>query len=201
MALHPVGPLPASTYWRRRAVLLVAALVVLLAARSCLGGSPKSSGHSTSTVKPKATGSPHPAATTLPPVASGGPCPDSSLTLTSKTDADTYALGSAPRITLTVTNSGTVPCTRDLGSGAVELLVYSGPSDRIWSSDDCQSAKGTAVATLQPGGHQNVVVTWFAKRSAPGCTGTREAAKAGTYRLELRVGTLRTQGAVFRLHG
>src|SRR5205085_2353057 len=39
MALHPVGPLPASTYWRRRLVLVVALVVLVLVARSCVGSS------------------------------------------------------------------------------------------------------------------------------------------------------------------
>ncbi|MDT7539009.1 MAG: hypothetical protein QOI82_2594, partial [Actinomycetota bacterium] len=30
MALQPVGPLPASTYWRRRLLLLVVLVIVLL---------------------------------------------------------------------------------------------------------------------------------------------------------------------------
>ena len=38
MALHPVGPLPAAHYWRRRAVLGVVVLLVLLLLRSCIGG-------------------------------------------------------------------------------------------------------------------------------------------------------------------
>jgi hypothetical protein len=36
MALHPVGPLPASTYWRRRLVLLLGIVLVVLLVRSLL---------------------------------------------------------------------------------------------------------------------------------------------------------------------
>ena len=196
MALHPVGPLPASTYWRRRAVLLLAVVVLLLVAHSCLGGG---SARPRGRAAPKATTSPRPSASpTVAPV-SGGPCADSALKLDTSTDASTYPVGGSPKITLTVTNTGSVPCTRDLGTGAIELLVYSG-TERIWSSDDCGQGKAVAMVTLAPGHGKVLSLTWFGKRSAPGCTGTREQAKPGTYRVVARVSTLRVPGAVFHFH-
>jgi hypothetical protein len=202
MALHPVGPLPASTYWRRRAVLLVGVLVLLWLLRSCAGGSgdtgDRASGTPapTATARPTATASPT-ASASAPPVAAVSGCADAVLALTGSTDAETYAVGTSPRLTLVVKNTGPVPCNRDLGSGAVELLVYSG-QDRIWSSDDCSPAKGVAPTRLAPGGTQAVALTWAGKRSRPGCTGTATQAQAGTYRLVARVGTLRGDVAVFR---
>src|SRR5690349_16802199 len=101
MALHPVGPLPASTYWRRRAVLLLAVVVLLFLGRSCLSSdAPKS------TAKPRTTTSPTPTptTTTAAPV-SGAPCPDSSLKLETTTDESTYPVGGSPKITLTVRNT------------------------------------------------------------------------------------------------
>lgn len=203
MALNPVGPLPAATYWRRRAVLLIGLLVVLLVLRSCASGgsSPKKSA---ATPKPSVTRSAAPTATTKPTTPpTKAPttvlCPDTALTVTATTDADTYALGATPKITLSVKNSSAAGCRRDLGAGAVELLVYSG-EDRIWSSDDCNPSKAVSVVTLQPGGSQAVVKTWPGKRSKPGCTGSQAAAAVGTYKVVARVGALRTDGQVFRLH-
>jgi hypothetical protein len=204
MALHPVGPLPPSTYWRRRAVLLVGVLVLLLVVRSCAsgGGARKTSAKPKVTPRPTATRSvgPLPTRTSAPPVATGPLCADSALTLTGTTDAPTYGLGATPRLTLTVKNTSATACRRDLGSAAVELLVYSGP-DRIWSSQDCSPGTGVSPVTLAPGGTQAVVRTWPGKRSKPGCTGTQAAAQPGTYKVVVRVGTLRTDGDFFRIHG
>lgn len=213
MALHPVGPLPASTYWRRRAVLLVGVVVLLLVVRSCAaGGSTRPAAGTaptpSSTASPRAAAAtapaaPTPAVTTSPapaaPVAAAPLCPDGALALTATTDAATYALGATPRITLVVRNTSAAACRRDVGSGAVELVVYSGP-DRFWSSDDCSTGTASDLVTLAPGGTQAVVSTWPARRSAPGCGGSKAAATAGTYRVVARVGTRSQDGAVFRLH-
>ena len=204
MALHPVGPLPASTYWRRRAVLLLGLLVLVLLVRSCTGGSGPASGPQASST-PTPTPSPTTAASAAPPAtvaprpsaAAVAACADAGLALSGSTDAPSYPVGTSPRLTLVVKNTGAVPCTRDLGSGAVELLVYSG-QDRVWSSDDCSAAKGVAPTRLAPGGTQAVALTWAGKRSRPGCTGTASQAQPGTYRLVARVGTLRGDVAVFR---
>jgi hypothetical protein len=211
MALHPVGPLPASTYWRRRAVLVAGLLAVVLLLRSCAGrGDDRpvagtASPHPTATATAPASATPQASARASAVTATRAPAPvpacrDEALALTSTTDQATYALGASPRITLSVKNSSSTACTRDLGSGAVELLVFSG-ADRIWSSDDCNPSTATAVTALAPGAGQAVVKTWPGKRSRPGCSGSAAPAQAGTYRVVARVGTLRVDGAVFQLHG
>lgn len=202
MALHPVGPLPASTYWRRRVVLFVGLIVLLLLAKSCTGGG---SPDKAAVVKPRPSSTPSvtPApirATSTPAPVALATCADASLQLTTSTDASAYPVGGAPKLTLSVKNSSVRACRRDLGSGAVELLVFSG-ADRVWSSDDCGSGKSVALTTLAPAGSQAVVLTWAGKRSKPGCSGSREQAKPGTYRVVARVGTLRVEGAVFRFTG
>jgi hypothetical protein len=196
MALHPVGPLPASTYWRRRAVLLLGVLVLLLLARSCAGGgeTTKASSGSTPAPKPSVTPMPSPVPTVAPAVAA---CSDADLRLSATTGAASYPVGASPTFTLVITNRSARPCTRDLGTGAVELLVFSG-QDRIWSSDDCSAGKGRTVTRIEAGGTQAVPLTWAGKRSKPGCAGTRAQAQAGTYRLVGRVGTLRADVAGFR---
>ena len=196
MALHPVGPLPASTYWRRRAGLLLGVLVLLLVAKSCASGGTKSPSADRSTPTPTTISTVTPTVTVAP---TAPPCADGDLTLTTTTDAGTYTLGATPKITMQVKNTSGAACRRDLGSGAVELLVFSG-ADRIWSSDDCTPGKATAVVTLPAGGTQSVVKTWPGRRSLPGCSGSKAAAEAGTYKVVGRVGTLRRDGTVFRLH-
>ena len=208
MALQPVGPLPAATYWRRRVVLLVGLVVLLLLLRACAGGDGATKRKTAATAKPTPTpsvtrtASPRgtsTSSTAAPAAPAARLCPDAALTVTAVTDADTYAVGATPKITLVVKNSSAAPCRRDLGAGAVELVVYSG-NDRIWSSVDCTDSRSTSLVTLPAGGTQAVVKTWSGRRSKPGCASTATAALAGTYRIVARVGPLRQGGAVFRLH-
>jgi len=195
MALHPVGPLPASIYWRRRALVLVVVLAVLLLGGSFLGGG---DGVKTPQARTQPTSSPTPVRSSGPPVPPSA-CPDSALKLETDTDEARYPVGGKPEITLVVGNTSEVTCTRDLGTKAVELLIFSG-EDRVWSSDDCSKGNGSAVVKLKPGARSAVMLTWQGKRSKPECEGSREQAKPGTYRVVARVGTLRSEGAVFRFH-
>jgi hypothetical protein len=208
MALYPVGPLPASTYWRRRLTLLLGMLVLLLVARSCLGGSspaPRTRAGSgpSPTVTPTPSAAPTRSAGPRPTPSAGGTglCPDAVLRVTARSDAADYKVGASPRFTVTVTNTSAADCRRDLGGAAVELLVYSG-ADRIWSSDDCGAGGGTEVLTLRAGASLEKSVPWSGKRSARGCPSPaqRAQAKPGTYRVLARVGSLRSAGAVFRLN-
>ena len=203
MVMQPVGPLPASVYWRRRAVLLVGLVVVLLVLKSCAGGSPKTASLPKPSPSASASPSPAPRVTTASPAATSAPsaaCPDAVVDVTTTTDADSYAVGSSPKITLTVVNTGTTPCRRDVGPAAVELKVVSG-ADRVWSSDDCATGQVPGVQVLRPGVAVTVVKTWPGVRSAPQCGGSKAQAKNGTYRVVGRVGTKVVEGAVFRLTG
>ena len=224
MALQPVGPLPASTYWRRRVLLLVVAiLLLLLAARACGGsaskdtlassaatpaGSPAAAGVPPSPVAPAAPSAPATSApsaltasATAPP-SSTPPlqtCSDNVLQVTTQADAQAYPSGGKPRFTLTVRNIGSVPCRRALGPGAVEVRVFSG-EDRIWSSADCDDSKEQGVLTLPAGQARATTVLWSGMRSKPGCV-TGNAAQPGTYRVSARVGDLIREGSVFRITG
>ena len=214
MPLHwrPVGPEPASTYWMRRAVVAAAALlpVVLLAgllgggddAPDRLAGAPASAQPSTApSVAPSVAptlGPPLPSPSPSPTAAAA--CAPGALKIEPGVAESSYRVGASPRLSLSVTNTGTTPCTLDLGSAAVELLVVSG-SDRIWSSDDCAKGGAADVTTLEPGKAAVQRVAWNGRRSRPGCAGGKEQAQAGTYRVNGRVGELRAQGEVFRFTG
>jgi hypothetical protein len=211
MALQPVGPLPASTYWRRRLVVgAIVLLVLLLLVKSCGGSSkkeslasatpapsPRVSAAAVAPVQPSAAASPVPSPTPSP--APLRTCPDSSLQVTTEADATSYPKGSAPRFTLTIRNTSGVACRRALGPGAVELRVFSG-EDRIWSSDDCNTSKEQGVLTLPAGQAKATTVQWSGKRTRPGCS-LGEVAQPGTYRVSARVGDLIRQGSVFTITG
>ena len=210
MALHwrPVGPEPASTYWQRRAVLatglvlLVALLTTLLTgsedAPDRLAEAPRSAAASPAPASPTAVPSPTPSPVPSPtavPI-----CQPEVLKVEALAAKESYPVGGSPRLSLRVTNTGTAPCTRDLGQAAVELLVFSG-GDRIWSSDDCAPGGPKDVTTLKPGEAVTRASTWNGRRSQPGCAGSKAQARPGTYRVTGRVGQLREEGDVFRITG
>lgn len=203
MALHwrPVGPEPAPTYWQRRAVVAVAVLLLLLFLRAVLTGSGGDDTVSTTPVakQPSAAASAS-ASSSASPSPSPSPavlaCVESALTVTAAAERDDYPVGGRPQLVLTVTNTGVLPCTRDLGQGAVELLVVSG-SDRIWSSDDCAPGGPAKQVELAPGEPSVTRLTWAGRRSLPGCEGSKAQAAAGTYRVNARLGDLRVEGKSF----
>jgi hypothetical protein len=208
MALSPVGPLPASTYWRRRLVVLTALIAVVLLARMAFGGgsaaNPPATAASPRPTLSSSAPSPSPSPAAAAPAAAPAPavapaCGDAALQVTAVADANSYAKGAAPRFTLSVVNTGTVACRRALGPDAVELRVFSG-EDRIWSSDDCSKGTGQGVLELPPGEPRQLTVQWPGKRTKPGCV-TGDTAAPGTYRVSARVGAIVRQGSVFRITG
>ncbi len=203
MTLQPVGPLPASTYWRRRVFLGLLALIGLLLLLKACGGSddpslvsagPTASPTPSASVAAVASPSPSPSANASAPPSV---CGDAALKVTAESDAKTYTSGAAPRFTLTVTNTGPVPCRRALGPDVIELRVFSG-EDRIWSSDDCNRAKGQGVLLLAAGEARALTVQWPGKRTKPDCV-TGKVALPGTYRVSARVGPIVRQGSIFRI--
>lgn len=214
MALHwrPVGPEPARTYWQRRAAVALVLLVPLTLLVDAVGGdepeqrlaqepAPSTSALPSASAVPSAAASGSPQATPVPsPTPPPAACSPAALEVAATTAESSYAVGATPRLELRITNTGSVPCTADVGQGAVELLVVSG-SDRIWSSDDCAPGGGSRVVALAPGRPEVSRVTWPGTRSRPGCAGDRAAAQPGTYRVVGRVGALRVPGRAFRLEG
>jgi hypothetical protein len=198
-------------------MVVVGVLLVLFVLRNCAfgggGGKPKgASGSSTpsvstsaSSTKPaassstsaKPTTSASASATATAPADPKTPCAAAAIKVVAAADAAVFAAAVEPVLTLTVTNSGKTPCTRDLGPGATELRVMSGP-DRIWSSDDCAAKAPANPTVLTPGETKTFKVTWKRERSKP-CTGTRGAAKPGNYRVIGRVGDITSAPDTFRL--
>jgi len=146
------------------------------------------------TASPSASRSPSPAppkpaprVTVAPKPA--GPCANTELRLTATVDRAQWRLGSQPRFHLVVRNISTRSCTRDLGATQQELRVVQGRA-RLWSSDDCQPSRGSAVTTLKPGEQRTYDMTWSGKTSTRGCTTTRTLVKRGNYQVLARLGTL-----------
>jgi hypothetical protein len=177
-------------YWIRRGAIVLVVITLLVAlwwlVGSLRGGGASSSTSTSSSASASAGGSP---AASSPPTgdatASAGAstaildCVDSAITVDATTDSSTYKVGATPKLTLTITNSGTVACTRDVGPKANSLEITSG-GYHVWSSDDCQPNSKSKVTTLQPGQTYAASITWDGKLSQKGkCGGA--AAKPGRY--------------------
>ena len=224
---EPVGPLPESVYRRRQAVALAGLVVVLLLAiwgiRS-LGGEPQQPaagdqvpvGPVTSTPSPNSSPSPSPSSTAgstpplpasaapavapPPPPGPPAPCPDTSVGVAAETDKPGYRVGERPVFRLIVTNTGSVPCTRDLAAALQEMIVLSADgTTRVWSSNDCAPGDGDEVRTLAPGEQLTFSVSWAGRTSEPDCPEERETVPAGEYQLITRLGAVTSAPAPFRL--
>lgn len=208
MPVHwqPVGPLPPGVYWRRRLAVLLAAVLAVAALVWLLGR-----GAGPDRLQPAAepSGSPDAAPSSGGPSGEGPsatatpapqPCEDAALEVQATAASADVPLGTSNALRLTVRNTGSAPCTRALGQGAVEIVVTSG-TDRIWSSDDCAPGGDAGQTVLQPGEAFEARATWPGSRSSAGCPPDQPAAQPGTYRVNARVGELRVSGMVFRVTG
>jgi hypothetical protein len=204
----PVGPQPPSVYWRRRLLVLlgVVAVIVVIILIIVRPGSGSPDAGPSDTPNPSDTaatpsGSPSPSFTSA---AGGEACNPGQITVAAVTDATQYASGVQPMLSMKITNSGTAPCTFDVGTGAQEYVITSG-TDRIWSSKDCQTAPTNTPQVLQPGvALSTTPFAWDRTRSSTTtCNTTRPSAVANadgpTYRLTVSLGGIESEDAVFRL--
>ncbi len=148
--------------------------------------------HTASGGGPGSTGTAPPTTNAPITTAAPEPCPDAALTVVAGSAKPAYRVGETPVLKLTVRNTGSVSCVRDVGPRQQEMLLYAG-STRIWSSNDCYPDGGTDVRTLSPGESIGSTVVWSGLSSQPGCAGTRTRVKAGSYDLVARVGGARSK--------
>lgn len=192
---NPVGPQPSSVYWRRRLVvgllLLAVIVIVILIFIQPRGETPKEP-----TVKETNSQTP----TTADP---GAACDASVVEVKAVTDKLSYAPGENPLISLTVTNTGTVPCTVNAGTTQQEYLITSG-SELYWSSKDCQTGAVDAPVILEPNVPQSTnPIAWDRTRSSPtSCDSERPAVPAGgaSYHLNINLGELKSNDVQFILN-
>jgi len=206
-----VGPLPASVYWRRRAMVLGGvALAVFMIVYSCVASRTASSANGSGTTpsaKPNGTFSPT-AAPSRAPVApvgavSGSPtpaavtdaqlCTDSELLVTAVTTKATVQRGSEIYFKLVIKNTSSRSCTRDVGPDQQELYVKLGTMV-VFSTDHCDGPTGSDLRTFPPQHERSVDVYWNGKSSSSCSTTQRRTPngpepEAGEYLLFGRVGT------------
>ena len=198
-------------YWiRRGAIVLV--VITLIVALWWLVGSLRGGGSSTDAAAPTASseasaepstsgetdGSPAPEASASS-AAEPVECVDSVIKVEATTDSSTYPVGSTPKLTLTITNTGDVACTRDVGPKANELEITSG-GYHVWSSDDCNASSKSKVVTLKPDEKVASSITWDGRLTQKGCpNGEGAEAEPGRYDLVGRNGKVTSEPTPFAL--
>jgi hypothetical protein len=105
-------------------------------------------------------------------------------------------VGGEMALTLSVTNTGSAACTRDVGAGANELRVTSG-SVLVWSSDFCNPSKATDVQVLEPGKPFTTSATWPGTITEKSCPADQPRAQAGGYQVVARNGAIESEPVAF----
>ncbi len=213
--VHPVGPEEPQVYWRRRLMLGLAALVTLIVIiQSITGGkepvpvvasgapsseavvtSPEPSSTPSVVLASPATPVLQPTAQPTVPVVADGECSDADTSIRVEVDRETTAVGEGVHIKMIVKNISAVSCKRDVGSGANEVTVISGPA-LIWSTDHCNPSTDKDLVELAPGQEWSVNVVWVGKQTAKGCK-VRNMAEPGAYWAHGRNASLNSDGIRF----
>ena len=217
--LHPVGPLPAAVYWRRRLLLLGLVLAVLVGggwlAVAALSGDaeadpvvaaaadqdvarpsleqvvPSLAAVEVPTIAASTEPAPESDAPPAAPAgpAPGGPCGDDMIAVEVRVPAPAVTAGSKPSLDLVVTNVSAVPCVRALDKGLQEIVLLDRSGNRVWGSNDCFPENSSDTRTLAPGEAAVFPVVWGGLTSAPGCTAPRVTPTPGDYVLRGRLDT------------
>jgi hypothetical protein len=221
--LHPVGPLPAAVYWRRRlAVLTVLGVLVggggwFVHAASTSPSWPTFTEVAASSSVPAPIGTPalervvpslasvqiptapalrNTAATSAAPptVARPVPCTDDRIGLEVRTPGR-VAVGTKPVFELRVLNTSRTPCVRALDKGLQEMVILDSAGHRLWGSNDCFPEGSRDRRTLAPGEVVSLPITWSGLTSRPHCTAARTPLGPGRYVVRGRLDTKKTPDA------
>ena len=219
--VHPVGPEEPVVYWRRRVLVGSATVLTLILLLQIFTGgddaNPAAAAIPIATASeiavtgalatPSASplpvqASPAPTVAALQPTAqpsvqvvAEGECSDAQISMTVDIDRTTTAVGEGVHVKMTLKNISDVTCKRDVGSGANEITVISGPA-LIWSTDHCNPSTEKDLQEFVPGQEWSVNVVWIGKQTAKGCK-VRNMAEPGAYWAHGRNGSLNSDGAKF----
>jgi hypothetical protein len=222
--LHPVGPLPAAVYWRRRAMVLTL-LVAVLGGGGWLGyavvtgrGWPVTTPAAATSSAPVGTPAlervvPSLASVQVPTVAgttgrattgpsrspaprpsAAGPCTDDHIALAVRTPGR-VASGTKPTFELRVANTSRTPCVRALDKGLQDLVILDRAGRRVWGSNDCFPEVSRDSRTLAPGEMVTFTIVWSGLTSEPTCTAARVPPPADAYVVRGRLDTKTTPDA------
>ena len=151
-----------------------------------------SSPEPTDVVDPITLQSPSPVATKSQPADA---CTDSEVSVKISMPKKVVKVGAGSDLLMKVTNTSDRTCRRDVGSGANEVTIISGPA-HVWSTDDCSPGSESNYVKLKPNQSWSVKVVWNGKLSAPNCQ-VLTTAKYGAYWAHARNGAELSSGVRF----
>ncbi|WP_020387973.1 hypothetical protein [Kribbella catacumbae] len=195
--LRPVGHLPASVYWFRRALVLVVLVALVLVLIRVLGGGsdPKNSAASGPGQNPSSgpTTAPTPtpgektsepgkqtsetAKTTEPP--KDVKCTGDDVTIDVLPASRTLAAGNSMNLVIQLSATGD-GCKAAVDPTELSLTITSG-KDQIWTTEHCEKVIPRATLVLAKGKQSPALILWDGRRSRPGCLPGQLQAKPGTY--------------------
>jgi hypothetical protein len=162
MSSTPPGGRPSAAVYRRRRLLALLVLVAVIAVvviivsnlgrgtadTAAPGATPSAeAADGGSDAASDAAPAPTPSASAGTVTNADGSCAAGQLTVTPITDAASYQAGVLPKLSFTVTNTGSEPCTANLGTTTQVFTISSG-SDVYWESTDCQTGAEDAQVEL-----------------------------------------------------
>ena len=92
--------------------------------------------------------------------------------------------GSRVQVPVTITNTGEVPCLLDVGNDSLTMVITSG-DDTIWTTAQCPAGNAERRILLPAGGVEETAISWSGRRSAADCPRDTNAARAGTYQVQV----------------
>ncbi|MFI5711354.1 hypothetical protein [Kribbella sp. NPDC051620] len=196
--LRPVGHLPASVYWFRRALVLVVLVALLFVLIRVLGGGgdPKNSAATDPGQNPSSGPTAIPTQTPSAKTSATKKPTEKPTETETNTPKDVTCIGRDVKIEV-------VPATRTLTAGnsmnlviqlsavrdecrvvvdptVLSLTITSG-KDQIWTTEHCEKVVPRATLILAKGKQSTATIPWDGRRSRPGCLPGQLQAKPGTY--------------------
>jgi hypothetical protein len=203
----------AEAYWRRRTIALGGVVATLgLIVWACSAGDEQTAERRPAenaaaqrpdlTIMPTVTVTVTTEATaTVRPTESrsGNACEPRDVVVSFAATKDTYVGTDRPRFRLTAVNTGRRACTFEAGPRELEVQITSG-ADRLWTSAKCARGSGSATRLLLRRGVPHVAtIVWDRRRASGDCTGSRPAARPGTYLAAVKADGIKVKKQVFRL--
>lgn len=196
--LEPRGPEPPTIYWlRRAAVILVVVTLIAGLWWFFVGRSGETETIQTAAETEIAVDGEVEAAAELA-VTEPQECAEDDIRVRARMDKNSMPAGSKPKVTLVIRNVGEVPCLREVGPRANELVISSGGYS-VWTSRHCNTSKKSNVLLLEPGKRAATTIKWNGRLSKKGCPEKTAVAKPGRYELENRNSEVTSKKARFSL--
>lgn len=124
----------------------------------------------------------------LPAGSSLPDCTASSVTLSLRSEQNSYEPGEKPTFRLTATNSSGVSCKLDFGPAAAVFTVSDVDDNHRWASDDCPRNRSGYLLQVPANSSTTYELRWDRTTSSPQCaTPEGRTAPLGTYLVDAKL--------------